>query len=106
MTEKREEDKIVQSASIGHELEGLVNKRESFTGEIPEDHFFDSYNDDKFREIMEEQMDLIKLLKRYDQPKYLANRILIIFDDLVPCLVSLIKVGGKFFVCRKQRKLF
>lgn len=83
MSQQQEEDKIVQSAPIGHELEGMVNKREVFSGEIPEEHFFDAYNDDKFQEIMEEQMDLIKLLKKYDQPKYLANRILIIFDDLV-----------------------
>ena len=34
-------------------------------------------------EIMEEQMTLIKALKKQNQPKYLANRILIIFDDLV-----------------------
>jgi hypothetical protein len=32
---------------------------------------------------MEEQMTLIRALKKYNQPKYLANRILIIFDDLV-----------------------
>lgn len=28
-------------------------------------------------------MNMIKALKKHDQPKYLANRILIIFDDLV-----------------------
>lgn len=83
MTEQRDEDKIVQAAPLGHELEGLVNQREGFTGMIPEDHYFDSYNDGKFMEIMEEQMDMIKLLKKHNQPKYLANRILIIFDDLV-----------------------
>jgi hypothetical protein len=64
-------------------LEGLVNKQPNFDGKIPEEHFFDKYDDAKFMEIMEEQMDLIKALKKHDQPKYLANRILIIFDDLV-----------------------
>jgi len=80
---KREEDAIVQQAPISHELEGLVNQREKFTGKIPEDHFFHQYDDSKFMEIMEEQMTMIKALKKYNQPKYLANRILIIFDDLV-----------------------
>lgn len=28
-------------------------------------------------------MGVIRLLKKYGEPKYLANRILIIFDDLV-----------------------
>jgi hypothetical protein len=83
MSEQRDEDKIVQPAPLGHELEGLVNQRESFTGIIPEEHFFDTYQDDKFMEIMEEQMSMIKLLKKHGEPKYLANRILIIFDDLV-----------------------
>lgn len=83
MAEQQAEDGIVQSAPLGQELEGLVNKRAPFTGFIPEEHFFDVYDDEKFREIMEEQMDLIKLLKKHDKPKYLANRILIIFDDLV-----------------------
>jgi hypothetical protein len=32
---------------------------------------------------MEEQKSLINLLKCHGRPKYLANRILIIFDDLV-----------------------
>lgn len=83
MARKREDDAIVQPAPISHELEGLVNQRDKFTGKIPEEHFFDKYDDAKFMEIMEEQMSLIKALKKYDQPKYLANRILIIFDDLV-----------------------
>lgn len=83
MSEQQDEDKIVQAAPLGHELEGLVNQRESFTGIIPEEHFFDTYQDDKFMEIMEEQMSMIKLLKKHGEPKYLANRILIIFDDLV-----------------------
>jgi len=83
MSDQQDEDRIVQQAPLGHELEGLVNQRETFTGIIPEEHFFDTYEDDKFMEIMEEQMSMIKLLKKHGEPKYLANRILIIFDDLV-----------------------
>lgn len=83
MMEKEDEDKVVQGPKIDPILEGLVNQKESFTGKIPPEHFFDRYDEDTFSAIMEEQMSLIKLLKKYKQPKYLANRILIIFDDLV-----------------------
>jgi hypothetical protein len=78
-----DEDKVVQGPKVDPVLEGLVNSTAEFSEFIPEEHFFDDYDDDAFRGIMEEQMSMIKLLKKYDQPKYLANRILIIFDDLV-----------------------
>lgn len=78
-----DEDKIVQGPKIDPVLEGLVNSTQEFSEVIPERHFFDDYDDNAFRNIMEEQMAMIKLLKKYDQPKYLANRVLVIFDDLV-----------------------
>lgn len=78
-----DEDKIVQGPKIDPILEGLVNSTAEFSEYIPEEHFYDDYDDAAFQGIMEEQMAMIKLLKKYDQPKYLANRILIIFDDLV-----------------------
>jgi hypothetical protein len=83
MAEKKNEVKIVENPPLSSELDALVQEKKDFTGMIPAEHYFDSYNDDKFREIMEEQMSMIKLLKKHNQPKYLANRILIIFDDLV-----------------------
>jgi len=64
-------------------LEGLVNKKEWFDPKIPTEHFFTEYNDDNLMDIMEEQKNVIDLLKKHDKPKYLANRILIVFDDLV-----------------------
>lgn len=63
MAEKRQTDAVVQPAPITNELQGLVNEKENFTGKIPEEHFFDKYDDSKFMEIMEEQMTLIKALK-------------------------------------------
>lgn len=81
---KKKTDGLVDRAPPSAQLEGLVNKDDDkFTGKIPEEHFFHQYDDSKFMEIMEEQMTLIKALKKQNQPKYLANRILIIFDDLV-----------------------
>lgn len=78
-----DENKVVQGPKIDTALEGLVNKSDDFSGKIPEEHFFTKYDDETFSDIMEEQLSVIKLLKKFDQPKYLANRILIIFDDLV-----------------------
>lgn len=76
-------DSVVIGPPLGQEMEGMVNKRDKFDGYIPEEHFFDDYDDDTFRSIMEEQKSLITLLKKHGESKYLANRILIIFDDLV-----------------------
>lgn len=76
-------DQVVENTPVDKILEGLINQDEGFTGKIPEQHFFDDYDDDTFKSIMDEQMKLIKLLKKHGQTKYLANRILIIFDDLV-----------------------
>lgn len=84
MAEKRlHSTEIVQGPPASHELEGLVNAQGNHDGKIPEEHFFDKYDDTTFQDIMEEQMTVIRALKKHDQPKYLANRILVIFDDLV-----------------------
>lgn len=50
---------------------------------IPENLFFSEYSAEDLKEIMDEQMKIVRLLKKYKQSKHLANRILIIFDDLV-----------------------
>lgn len=84
MAKKEDDDnKVVQGKKIDTALEGLVNREEEFSPIIPEEHYYNDYNEEVFQEIMEEQMSLIRLLKKYKQPKYLANRILVVFDDLV-----------------------
>lgn len=65
------------------DIEALAEQSGKFDGRIPEDNFFSDYSDDKFAEIMNEQMEMIKLLKKHNKPKYMANRILVVFDDLV-----------------------
>lgn len=80
---RKDEESVVDGLPPDRALEGLVNPDQGFDGKIPKEHFFDDYDDDTFREIMDEQMRLIKVLKSHGQTKYLANRILIIFDDLV-----------------------
>lgn len=91
--QQNDETQVVQGPKIDAALEGLVNRSEDFTGRIPEEHFFTSYDDETFEGIMEEQLSVIKLLKKHNQPKYLANRVLVIFDDLV---------GSSLFSGKKQ----
>lgn len=65
------------------ELQKIVDKIEEHTPEIGEDNFYEDYNDEEFQSLMKEQDDMIAFLKKHDYPKFLADRILIIFDDLV-----------------------
>ena len=83
MSEKYDKNAIVQKAPMSFGNDGPVNPKEGFTGYIPEECFFDDYDEETFKEIMEEQKTMINLLKKHGKSKYLANRILIIFDDLV-----------------------
>jgi hypothetical protein len=74
MSDQKKKESIVQPAPVSDAFEGLVNARDKFTGHIPEEHFFNDYDDETFRNIMEEQMQVIKLLKKHGETKYLANR--------------------------------
>jgi hypothetical protein len=82
-SQQDDDQQVVQGRKIDTALQGLVNREEDFSPIIPDEHYHNDYNEEVFMEIMEEQMNLIRLLKKYKQPKYLANRILIVFDDLV-----------------------
>lgn len=78
------ENKVVQSIDRDGAFDGLVNPySESFDGKIGEDCFIDIYDESVLETLMSEQMNIVKLLKKHGQTKFLANRILIIFDDLV-----------------------
>ena len=79
---KKEGDGIVDNPPVSHELEEAA-EGPGFTGFIPEEHFFQDYDEDRFSGVMSEQLKMIRALKKHGQPKYLANRLLIIFDDLV-----------------------
>ena len=64
-----------------------------FSPRIPEHHFLPSYDEGTLLSIMRDQQALINLLKKFDKTKHLANRVLIIFDDLV---------GSSLFSGKKQ----
>lgn len=50
---------------------------------VPEECFHSEYSSDDLRELMDQQMKMVRYLKSKGQSKHLANRVLIIFDDLV-----------------------
>jgi hypothetical protein len=64
-------------------MQHIVDKIEEYTGVIPEDCYFEDYDDATFQSIMDEQFAMVKLLEENDISKHTANRILVIFDDLV-----------------------
>lgn len=84
MSNQKKHDQIVQPAPLGHELEGLVNQRHvDHDGLIAEEYFISDYNEDTLQEIMDEQLNVVRMLKKHKKSKHLANRMLIVFDDLV-----------------------
>lgn len=80
---KKKENHIVETPAEPTGLEGLVNQKDFFESKISEDNFFTAYSDGRLEEIVAEQKTVIDLLKKHGKPKHLANRILVIFDDLV-----------------------
>jgi len=72
-----EDNTVVEAAPMDVELDEYEG------GQIPEDCFYSEYDEETLQEIMAEQMKLVTLLKAHGKSKHLANRILIIFDDLV-----------------------
>jgi hypothetical protein len=78
-----DENQIVQSRTKGLALQGLVNPEPLLDKKIPEDCFYSEYSSETLQEIMDEQMVMVRALKKYGKSKHLANRLLIIFDDLV-----------------------
>lgn len=83
----KSEDKVnevVPYRTDASAFDGLVNPYdETFDGKIDDDCFFDEYTPRMLEKIAMEQKEMIKLLKKHGASKHLANRVLIIFDDLV-----------------------
>lgn len=83
-TDTSDKNSIVERLGPAHEFEGLVADRDpNFDGLIPEDCFFEDYDESILKNIYEDQMKIVKLLKKHGKTKHLANRILLVFDDLV-----------------------
>jgi len=74
--EKKKTDSVV-------EAKGDVPTMDPHDPQIPESCFFSEYDEDTLIKVMDEQMAMVKLLKSHEKSKHMANRLLIIFDDLV-----------------------
>lgn len=82
---EKNKNEIVESrpASKGL-LEAIAKPRkEPWTGRIPESCFYTEYNEADLVQIFDQQQALIDFLKEHKQPKFLANRIMLLFDDMV-----------------------
>lgn len=80
---KEDENKVVQHAYPTTELANETDLGRMTDFKIPEECFYSEYDEDTLQGIMDEQMRMVKLLKKCGQSKHLANRVLIVFDDLV-----------------------
>lgn len=78
----REQDphSIVHRPAIDSELDDFIQE---YNPKIPHSHFLAHYDEAILQSIMNEQQKLIDILKKFGKTKHLANRVLIIFDDLV-----------------------
>lgn len=72
--EDEQDDGVVQKRNKGHALQGLVNPNPLLDKKIPEKCFYAQYDDDTLQEIMDEQMHMVRMLKKYGKSKHLANR--------------------------------
>lgn len=81
--EKSNSNEVVSPPPVSQELQDLVESHQETDGYIPEECFLSDYDESTLSEIMAQQMALVKVLKKNGRSKHLANRILIIFDDLV-----------------------
>ena len=79
-----EPNRVVDPPPPAAEIEDYVkNEDDDFDGKIPEENFKSEYDETTLASIMDEQMTIVRTLKKYGKTKHLANRILIVFDDLV-----------------------
>lgn len=88
---KKEKAAFVANRPINTPIEGTnvdvvtghVDQKDKFNPQIPEDCFIDEYNEDDLKNILMEQQKMIDFLEANGKSKHLANRMLLIFDDLV-----------------------
>lgn len=83
LSQQYDRNAVVQPAPPGRELEGAVNMKPLIDKKIPSKCFYSEYDEDTLESIMDEQMTIVEMLKEHEQSKHMANRVLIVFDDLV-----------------------
>lgn len=73
-------DGLVQRPKKEHELDEFLSDYDPY---IQESHFLTDYDEGTLQAIMNEQQKLIDILHDFGKTKHLANRVMIVFDDLV-----------------------
>lgn len=83
--EERKKEGVVQNRRPSALMDGAdkPSSSNSFTGLIPEDCFITEFNESDLQEIVDQQQEMIDYLKDHGYSKQVANRVLLIFDDLV-----------------------
>jgi len=77
-------NKIVADPPISKEFDNInTNKKEDYDGRIPEENFYHNYSHQDLNDLLVNKKAIIDALKKHNQPKFLADRDLFIFDDLV-----------------------
>ena len=97
--EKKKRDGLVKTQIVGKPpmstelMEENTNEKEIWTGLIPDENFInEEYDPATFMKLIEDKRNIVKALKKHGQPKYLADRTLLILDD---------QVGSKLFRASK-----
>lgn len=73
LKEKKDEENIVVSKpNQSCEIEADLSPMDDFR--IPEECFYSAYDEDTLGEVMNEQMKMVKLLKKCGKSKHMANR--------------------------------
>lgn len=65
------------------QLGSLIDESGGFTGKVPEKCFESHFKLDQLQELLDKKQKIIALLKDYGQTKHLADRDLLICDDMV-----------------------
>jgi hypothetical protein len=84
------EKNLIVDTPTGNLFDDVPTYDNEFDGRLDEDSFYEEYSEVSLSKIFNKQMgiklfyiEMIKLLKSVGRTKHLANRILLIFDDLV-----------------------
>lgn len=54
-----------------------------FDPHVPADHFLTTYDEDELQQMMDDQLEMIAQIQRLGGTKHLANRWLLVLDDMV-----------------------
>ena len=103
LKERKSLDRIVHGV---HEATDLPELKEEHDPLIPEGCYLTEYSEDVLKEILDEQDKMILALKNNGKTKHLANRLLLVFDDLVGSDLFNNKRAGVFKILNVRHRHF